>query len=540
MKDWVIGIYLRLSLGDSDLGNKKEESNSISHQRVLIGNYLEKQVDLTDCERYEFFDDGYSGTNFERPGFEKMIEKVRNREINCVIVKDFSRFGRDYIELGDYMERIFPFLGVRFISVNDGYDSLDYKGTTGGLDVVMKNIVYTYYSKDLSVKTSTAKRMRMKRGEAPGLVPYGYQKDPDNKKKMIIDPEAAAVVREIYESFLGGMKLMDIIRMLNKRGVESPAARYRRTHPEHPRYDFFSEKSCWSQSTVRKIIGNEAYTGTYIAHKRQSAGLGTGRTVKVPEEEQIRIENAYEAIISREVFDEAQKRRKKQKAVFKRLDYPLAGKVKCGHCGRRAARHKYPKQGIEAVYYCCGYAREQGGMDQCPMDTVPESDIYQVIRDSLCSFQEVLEPVRKKVKDQEETVKKEYADVNKKSEELHRMRENLDSDLMNLAERYWSGSIKKTEFQRKKEKLESKVRKAEEELEKLRDDMKNLRAQQNTEAPGILYKIESFDGETETTGLLIRELVDKVVFYDKTHLEIHWKIPEELMKLLKGGQSMFS
>ena len=144
MAKYSIGIYIRLSLADIDLSRKegKTESESITNQRALINRYLDKHEEFEGCPREEFFDDGYSGTNFARPSFEKMMEKVKKGKINLIAVKDFSRFGRDYIELGDYLERIFPFLGVRFISVNDSYDSDDYKGTTGGMDVVLKNIVY--------------------------------------------------------------------------------------------------------------------------------------------------------------------------------------------------------------------------------------------------------------------------------------------------------------------------------------------------------------------------------------------------------------
>ena len=166
MAKYSIGIYIRLSLADIDLSRKegKTESESITNQRALINRYLDKHEEFEECPREEFFDDGYSGTNFARPSFEKMMEKVKKGKINLIAVKDFSRFGRDYIELGDYLERIFPFLGVRFISVNDSYDSDDYKGTTGGMDVVLKNIVYDYYSKDLSDKVTTSKYAIMKRG----------------------------------------------------------------------------------------------------------------------------------------------------------------------------------------------------------------------------------------------------------------------------------------------------------------------------------------------------------------------------------------
>ena len=154
VKDYTIGIYIRLSMADEDTGNgSKAESDSIGNQRMLINRYLDNHPTLSKYPRLEFADDGYTGTNFHRPQFAAMMEKVRHGEINLICVKDFSRFSRDYIETGNYLECTFPFMGVRFISINDGYDSDDYKGTTGGLEVVMRSIIYAAYSKDLSVKT---------------------------------------------------------------------------------------------------------------------------------------------------------------------------------------------------------------------------------------------------------------------------------------------------------------------------------------------------------------------------------------------------
>ena len=262
MSKWVIGKYIRLSLADQDLMKKenKSESESISHQKALIQNFINGNAELNGSEQYEFFDDGYSGTNFQRPSFERLLERIKKGEINCVIVKDFSRFGRDYIELGDYLERIFPFMGVRFISINDHYDSADYKGTTGGLDVVMKNIVYDYYSKDLSIKVKTAKYQKMKQGKyLGGHVPYGLMKDPKDKHKLIIDPEAAAVVREIFDMAIAGMRLIDMARTLNERGIETPGQYYRRKHPGTKKFADASDMVCWNHNNIRNILQQEMY-----------------------------------------------------------------------------------------------------------------------------------------------------------------------------------------------------------------------------------------------------------------------------------------
>lgn len=166
------------------------------------------------------------------------------------------------------MERIFPFLGVRFISVNDHYDSADYKGTTGGLDVVMKNIVYDYYSKDLSVKVKTVKYQKMKQGKyLGGHVPYGLMRNPEDKHRFVTDPEAAAVVREIFDMAIAKMRITDIARTLNERGVETLSAYYRRKHPDSGKYAGASDKSCWNHNNLRCILKQEMYYGAVVGHK---------------------------------------------------------------------------------------------------------------------------------------------------------------------------------------------------------------------------------------------------------------------------------
>lgn len=339
MGKWVIGKYIRLSQADRELMIKenKAESESVSHHKVLIQNYINGNPELAGCEQYEFFDDGYSGTNFEQPSFERLLEKIKGGAINCVIVKDFSRFDRDYIELGDYLERIFPFLGVWFISINDHYDSLDYKGTTGGLDVVMKNIVYDYYSKDLSVKVTTAKRAKMKRGEyIGGHVPFGLMKDPEDYHKLMVDPEAAPIVREIFEAAISGMRITDIARMLNEKGYETPARYYQRKHPDKNKFKNTSDLDCWNHNSVRRTLKQEMYYGAVAGHRREGIGVGWKHSVAIPKEEQIIVEGKHLGIVTKKEFMEAQKifRKRGKTKIVTDKSYPLWKKVKCGTCGR--------------------------------------------------------------------------------------------------------------------------------------------------------------------------------------------------------------
>ena len=364
MSKWVIGKYIRLSQADQDLMKKenKSESESISHQKALIQNFINDSAELKDSMQYEFFDDGYSGTNFKRPSFERLLEKIKKGEINCVIVKDFSRFGRDYIELGDYLERIFPFMGVRFISINDHYDSNDYKGTTSGLDVVMKNIVYDYYSKDLSMKVKTAKYQKMKQGKyLGGHVPYGLMKDPKDKHKLITDPEAAAVVREIFDMAIAKMRLIDMARTLNERSVETPGDYYRRKHPGSTKYANASAQACWNHNNLRNILQQEMYYGAIVGHKRQGLNVGCRHTSKVPKEEQFIVEGKHEGIVTKEEFLKAQEIFTKKRTSKQIIDktYPLYRKVKCGTCGRAMVYKTYFRNGVAYRYFSCPHAKEQ-------------------------------------------------------------------------------------------------------------------------------------------------------------------------------------
>ena len=200
-----IAIYLRLSLEDVDkrTNKVKDESNSIASQRMLINRHLDQNPLLCDLPRIEFCDDGFSGTNFDRPDFAKMIECAKHGEISCIVVKDLSRFGRDYLEVGDYLEHIFPFLGIRFKSINDHYDSAKHEGKTIGMDIAFKNLIYDYYSKDLSKKVKSAMGMKQEKAKFVNTVPYGYKADPADKHHLIIDVETAPIVRRIFMEVIG-------------------------------------------------------------------------------------------------------------------------------------------------------------------------------------------------------------------------------------------------------------------------------------------------------------------------------------------------
>ncbi len=538
MSKWVIGKYIRLSLADQDLMKKenKSESESISHQKALIQNFINDNSELNGSEQYEFFDDGYSGTNFQRPSFERLLEKIKKGEINCVIVKDFSRFGRDYIELGDYLERIFPFMGVRFISINDHYDSADYKGTTGGLDVVMKNIVYDYYSKDLSVKVKTAKYQKMKQGKyLGGHVPYGLMKDPKDKHKLIIDPEAAAVVREIFDMAIAGLRLVDMARVLNERGVETPGQYYRRKHPGTKKFADTSDMVCWNHNNIRNILQQEMYYGAIVGHKRQGLGVGCKHTATVPKEEQFIVEGKHEGIVTKEEFLRAQeifcKQRKTKKVIPK--TYPLYRKVKCGTCGRAMTYKTYSFRGENYKYFGCPYAKEQVGDDGCCKRYITEDNLNAIVWSVVRQFLDMTDVFKEKLDKKKRISRQDNLFLAEKLARLQQEKEKCESDRFANVNQFMAGMLDKEGYPRRRADLGRLAEKLEADIEVMEQRLKAAETAKDDSLSQALGVMKKYSKADELTQEMVQELIDKVIVTDPEHVEIVWKFKDEVRNKIK-------
>lgn len=536
MAEYVIGKYIRLSQADRDLITKREksESESISHQRDLLQNFINSHGEFQNCKQMEFFDDGYSGTNFERPAFEKMIEKVKQSEINCIIVKDFSRFGRNYIELGDYLERIFPYLGIRFISVNDGYDSADYKGTTGGLDVVMKNIVYDYYSKDLSVKVSTAKRHKMKQGEyLGGHVPYGLKKHDTIKNKLAIDEEVADIIREIFGYAIDGISQTEIARILNDKGYETPGAYYRRKHPGSRKFSNTSLLSTWTVINVRAILRQEMYYGATVGHKREKVAVNSKVTRQVPKEEQIIVEGMHEAIISKETFLQAQKIFKTgyKKKTEGYCDYPLKGKVRCGCC-KRAMTHRFKKVGRkDYAYFRCVYSMYQNGANCCKHYT-KESVVNETILQSIKRMVELSDKVAEGLKLKKEESKTNATELIKQIAALQQKLEKCNSEKFANIDDFMAGNLKKELYQKRRSELTELAGQLESSITKKEQELQDVQLAENKELEIELQKIGGYADVNELDKRMVQDFIDVVYVYDPEHVEIVWEFSDELKELL--------
>ncbi|HEO6694095.1 TPA: recombinase family protein [Streptococcus agalactiae] len=369
-----IALYLRLSVDETDM----DESNSITNQRYLLNHYLDQVPEFKNWERSEFVDDGFSGTSLNRPAFQRLMADVRAGTIRHIIVKDLSRFMRDYLELGNYLENIFPFLGVRFIALNDQYDSLASENNGLDIDVPFRNLLNDFYAKDVSEKVkSSMNSMKRSRKNMSWLPPFGYIKNPDDRFKIIIDEEVAPIVRRIFNMYLEGKSFQNIARILNEEQVITPAERKMQVSQAQYigsiRLTAEQKRNVWSVTSVSQILGNEAYKGTYLFNTRTYI---RGKHVFRPKSEWERIENNHEAIVSPEIFEKvtqlkAKKITKRRHPQLPRISSVLTGLIRCEHCDHSLIG-SYNHQGYQ--YFSCRYCKNQGKkMKSCRVDRVEQS-----------------------------------------------------------------------------------------------------------------------------------------------------------------------
>ncbi len=321
-----------------------------------------------------YIDDGFTGTNLDRPGLQEMLRAARQSELDCILVKDFSRFARDYIALGTYLEQVFPFLGVRFISVNDGYDSEDYRGTVAGLDVNFKSLLYDLYSKDLSQKVRASLGVRKAEGRyVSGRTPFGYEKDPRDRYRLAVAEDEAQIVRRIFDLTGQGYTSAQIARLFNAEKVMTPME-----YKIRKGYGARAPKGgvyLWSSSTVCQILRNPVYVGDVVSGKYEKDFVG-GRNRLRPREEWRVFHDCHEPIVERKVFEKIQAGRRSGKESRVRKINPLAGKILCGCCGRCLCRRKARKP----YYYC--HQRYVSGLKGC-VEKVDAGDLEELVTGEL-------------------------------------------------------------------------------------------------------------------------------------------------------------
>lgn len=354
-KTYYAAIYLRLSKEDGDTSSgEKKESNSIANQRKLIEDYLNKHPEITLVQ--EFCDDGYTGANFDRPDFQKMMEQVKKGKINCVIVKDLSRFGRDYIDSGKYIEKIFPTLGIRFIAINDNYDSAQSQQAGNEIILPFKNLINDSYSRDISIKIRSNLDIKRRNGEFVGShVVYGYRRSEEDKNKLVIDQTVAPIIQSIFAMKLDGFSPAQIADKLNNDGVPSPYE-YKRLSGSRYQSGFKKQiQTDWGAKAIYRILKNEMYTGTLVQGKTTSPNHKVKTRTTKDESDWMRTENAHDAIIPPALFDTVQRIMLEDTRSPSGDDsvHLFSGKVFCADCQNTMVRKRTRSAGKEYVYFVC-------------------------------------------------------------------------------------------------------------------------------------------------------------------------------------------
>lgn len=344
---WNVAVYLRLSKED----NESIESNSIVNQRELVEQYISSKSDLELVDYY--IDDGYSGTNFNRPGFERLLQDMKNKKINCIIVKDLSRFARNHIEADMYFENIFPVLNIRFISVIENIDSFENPDSMDNLIVPFKNLLNDAYAKDISKKVKSALTAKRLNGEFIGTsATYGYIKNPKDKHKLIIDEEASKHVVQIFNGIIEGKTVSEIANELNKNNILTPAAYKRKNEPESNNIE--TDKR-WNAKMINKMLKDRIYVGDLIQGKKKVENYRSHKLITTKKDEWIIIQNNHEPIISKDKFDKVQEIIEKNKCARSNEEKDLFYRfLKCSDCGesftlRRVKNYEY--------YHCTSYVR---------------------------------------------------------------------------------------------------------------------------------------------------------------------------------------
>ena len=535
-KIYHAAIYVRLSKEDGDVASAaKAESNSISNQKNLIKDFLKDKDDIIVVS--ERVDDGYSGSNFERPGFQMMMDDIRRGTVDCVIVKDLSRFGREYIDSGKYIERLFPALGVRFIAVNDHIDSKE-ESSRDDIVVPFKNLMNDAYCRDISIKIRSHLEVKRKNGEYTGaFTPYGYKKDENDRNRLVPDLYAAGVVRGIFRMKLSGMSQSAIAESLNRQGVLSPME-YKHSLGIRIQDNFKThEQAEWSSMSVRRILENEVYVGTLIQGRHSTPNHKIKKIVDKPKEEWIKIEDSHEPVISRREF-----------AIVQRLlgmdtrtspnegeVYVLSGLAVCADCGAPMIKRNVPAGRKVYSYYICSKnaATKECGTHRIPKEKL-ENLVFEVLQTHIANVLDtgrILEYINT-VPFQELEIKELERQKEAKEQEIERCRGLRDMLYEDLKDEI----VSKEDYAELYEGYNSRRKKAEEAVRKLKHEIQKVMEARTDKYEWLRY-FKEYQNISELSRMAVVELIDRVRVSDKDHIEIDFNFQDCFQSALRQIQS---
>ena len=532
-KTYHAAIYLRLSQEDGDISvSDKSESNSISTQRDLIHAFLQKQPDIEYVT--EFCDDGYTGTNFDRPGFEKMMAAVRQKEIDCIVVKDLSRFGRDYIESGKYIQKIFPMLGIRFIAINDHYDSADTENRSNDFVLPFKNLINDSYCRDISIKSRTNLEVKRRNGEFVGnFAVYGYMRSPDDRHKLIVDEEAATIVRNIFNWKQEGWNAQQIANHLNKLHVPSPME-YKKKCGQNFRTSFKTKTTAeWSAVAILRILKNAVYTGVLEQGKTTTPNYKVKVRVYKDEAKWARVENTHEAIITPAQFELVQTVLGMDTCRAENNDeiYPFSGMTYCADCQNPMVHRTATSAGKKYHYYVCsGNKRDKNSctthnikcdlVEEVVLATVQAHINMAIDIDNAMNQVDALDWEQRELRKLGSQIAALELDVEKYS----RIKLELYEDLK-------GGLIDKDEYHSFKEDYDARI-------DSIKRQVSNLVGQRNainsgmTTAQGWFAQFRQYENIEKLTRIAIVSLIERVEINDNKDIHVKFRHADQFTAAL--------
>lgn len=533
-KTYHAAIYLRLSQEDGDISvSDKNESNSISTQRDLIQAFLRKQADI--LYEAEFCDDGYTGTNFDRPGFTDMMKAVREKRVDCIIVKDLSRFGRDYIESGKYIQKIFPMLGVRFIAINDGYDSADTENQSNDFVLPFKNLINDSYCRDISIKSRSNLEVKRRNGEFVGnFTVFGYMRSPDDKHKLIVDEEAAVVVRNIFNWKQEGWNAQQIANHLNKLHFPSPME-YKRKCGHNYRTSFKTKTVAqWSAVAVLRILKNPVYTGVLEQGKTTTPNYKVKTRIVKDESKWARVENAHEAIITPAQFELVQTvlgldtcRAEGQDEI-----YPFSGMIYCADCQSPMIHRTATSGGKKYQYYMCsGNKRTK---DSCTTHNIKCELVEKVVLATVQAHISMAIDIDNAMK-RVEALDWEKREIRKIDAQISAMEldvEKFNNIKMELYEDLKSDLITKDEYHSFKNDYDIRI-------QSIRQQIAGLVSQRNavegglTSVQGWFAQFRKYENIEKLTRLTIVSLIERVEINENKDIHVKFRHADQFTAALE-------
>ena len=520
-------IYCRLSQDDGSLG----ESGSIQTQKAILTQYCqEHHMEIVDC----YCDDGWSGTNFDRPAFQRMIGDIEAGRVNTVIVKDLSRFGREYAQMGLYIEHYFEEKGVRFLSLAENIDSSQ---GLNNLVLPFTNVINSLYARQASEKTKAAHRARAKNGMFLGSrAPYGYQKDPSDRHHLIVDPEAAEVVKEIFRMFADGIGYVRMTKILRERNILNPQAYFNQNNPDYYKHsDYWRKPFDWHATSVRAILNNPVYLGKLTFGKTKTKGFFDKRRVPTEESDWIVVEHTHEPLVSQELWDTVHQMMKaRRRENGSGHVQPFAGLVKCAGCGSSLNASYDKKKGKYTGFSCWVY--KNYGKQRCTSHAIGWQTLNRlVLEDIRCNAQVAKLAAARYVgvllrakleKEKGETVRAER-ELKKAEKRIG----ELDKILAKLYEDQALGKISEVRYQAMAPGYEAEQASLQERVSRLREQLAHTQeVQDNVEQ--FVPLIQKYTDIQELTPHILNELIEKIVVHEKKveedgsksqMVEIHYK-----------------